>query len=129
MPQQSPAWRRIAALALLLSVPAAPAGAGGPFDGTYKGRQTGTLTTNAPDCQSLNHPVAIIIQDNHFTRRWGEATLDVAVAADGSFAASFVTPDRRRLRNISIKGKIAGGVLDADIGSELCAAHLSLTKS
>jgi hypothetical protein len=121
-------WRVLLPSAVSL-VLAAPAGAAGAFDGTYKGRQTGTLTTSAPDCQSLNYPVAIVIQDDHFTRRWGQANLDVTVAADGSFAASAVTPDRRRLRNIAIKGKIAGGVLDADIGSDLCAAHLSLTKS
>ncbi len=96
---------------------------------TPKGRQTGTLTTSAPDCQALNYPVSIVIQGNHFTRRWGQANLDVAVSADGSFAASAVTPDRRRLRTIAIKGKITGGVLDADIGSDLCAAHLSLKKS
>ncbi len=106
----------------------AAAGAAGSFDGRYVGRQTGTLTTSAPDCQSLDYPVSIVIQDGHFTRRWGQADLDVTVAADGSFAASVVTPDRRRLRTIAIKGTIAGAALEADIGSDLCAAHLSLKK-
>ena len=110
-------------------LPVAPAGAAGQFDGTYRGKQIAVLTNNSADCANLNRDTAISVRDNHFDRRWGEGQLSVDVAPDGTFDQKVVTSDRRRLRDIAIKGKITGNSLEADIGTDLCAAHLSLTKS
>ncbi len=118
-----------AALVIGLAL-AAPAGAAGPFDGTYKGNQTTLRTNGSAECAHLDHPnMVVVVQDSQFVRRWGEATLNVTVGPDGSFSSTVATSDSRKLRNIVIKGRIAGGTLDAEIGTPLCAAHLSLTKS
>jgi autotransporter translocation and assembly factor TamB len=104
--------------------------AAGSFDGTYKGSQTSTGTNNSQECASLSRDnVALTVQNNHFNRQWGEGVLSVDVAPDGSFATSVNATSGRRLRTIGIKGRIAGGNLEADIGSDLCSAHLSLKKS
>jgi len=110
-------------------LPVAPAGAAGQFDGTYKGKQTTVLTNNTAECAHLDHDTTVSVQDNHFNRTWGQGQMSVDVAPDGTFAQKVVTSDSRRLRNIAIKGKITGNSLEADIGTDLCAAHLSLTKS
>jgi hypothetical protein len=115
----------LAALALpwLTAVAAA-----GSFDGVYKGTQRATQTNNSADCLQLNHDnVVLRIQDNHFTRTW-RAELQVDVAPDGSFAASTVI-GQRPFRTANIKGKISGADLEADIGTNLCSAHLSLKRS
>jgi hypothetical protein len=107
-----------------------PASGAGSFDGSYKGNQTTVRTNNTQECSTLDHAnVVLVVQDNHFTRRWGVADLSVDIGPDGSFNKSVVTSDSRRLRNIAITGKIVGGALEADIGTDLCAAHLSLKKS
>jgi hypothetical protein len=117
-------------LAFLGLVLVGPASGAGSFDGTYKGNQTTLRANNTQACATLDHSnVVVIVQDNHFTRRWGVGDLSVDVAPDGSFETSVVTSDSRRLRSITIKGRIAGGALEADIGTELCAAHLSLKKT
>jgi hypothetical protein len=108
---------------------AVPAGAAGSFDGTYKGTQATTSTANNASCASLDRGTSLVVTDNHFTRHWGQADLQVPVAADGSFDTKVTTSDSRKLRTIGIKGKITGGALEADIGSDVCSAHLSLKKS
>jgi len=119
----------VALLAGAALLPVAPAGAAGQFDGTYKGKQTTVLTNNSADCAHLDHDTTISVRENHFNRTWGQGQLSVDVAPDGTFAQKVVTSDSRRLRDIAIKGRITGNSLEADIGTNLCAAHLSLTKS
>jgi hypothetical protein len=107
-----------------------PASGAGSFDGSYRGNQTTLRSNNTQDCSTLDHPnIVIVVQDNHFTRRWGVGDLSVDIGPDGSFSKSVVTSDSRRLRNIAITGKITAGNFEADIGTDLCAAHLSLKKS
>ena len=107
--------------------------AAGTFDGVYRGTQRTTLTNNSGECAHIdNNNAALQIQNNHFTRVWGPANLSVDVAADGSFAAEQMVGGGRGTgapRTVQIKGKITGGNLEADIGTNYCTAHLSLKKS
>jgi hypothetical protein len=108
---------------------AGSAGAAGPFDGVYKGTQTGTLNDNSGNCRNMDLPsTSIRITDNHFTRKW-YTDIDVDVGGDGAFHASALVPGARPARTENISGKITGNKLEADIGSSHCGAHLSLTKS
>ena len=119
----------IAGAALCSALPPSAFGAGA-FDGSYRGTQRTLRSNGSGECANLNHDnVLLVIQDNHFNRHWGPADLAVDVAANGSFSARSVTGDRARLRTIAITGQITGKNLEADIGTDLCAAHLSLTKS
>ena len=71
--------------------------------------------------------MAVTVTDNKFVRHWGIATLPVEIAPDGTFSSSVVVSNRP-LRQAQIKGKITGGNLEADVGTDLCAAHMSLKK-
>jgi hypothetical protein len=98
------------------------------FDGTYRGTQRATLNNNSSDCANLNQEhMVVVVSDNKFVKHWGVATLPVDIAADGSFSASVVVSNRP-LRQAKITGKITGSKLEADVGTDLCAGHLSLTR-
>ena len=103
------------------------ASAAGSFDGVYRGTQQATGTNNSANCAKIDHDTALRIENNHFTRTWS-VPLSVDVAADGSFSASAIA-SQRPLRTAQITGKITGGNLEADIGTDLCRAHLSLKKA
>jgi hypothetical protein len=109
---------------------AAPAGAAGSFDGTYKGTQTVLRTNNTQACNSLaKDDLALVVKDNHFSRGWYEVVVGVDVAPDGTDHQSVQTTIGRRMAIVQVDGKITGPKLEADIGTSTCAAHLSLTKS
>jgi hypothetical protein len=102
------------------------ANAAGAFDGTYKGGSTVLHTTNG--C-SPRDGVTLVIRDNHFARQWGQVSLSIDVANDGTFDQSGVyTQFHTRPRMASIKGRITGGNLEADLGDDICMVHLSLKK-
>jgi hypothetical protein len=81
----------------------------------------------------MDHDTMIVVRDNQFERRWGNpanATVRVEVAPDGTFNSSASWQEgRTRPRVVTIKGRITGGDLEADMGSDRCAVHLSLKKS
>ena len=105
-----------------------PVGAAGSFDGVYRGSQHATKNNNGGECQNLDLAnTSVTISDNHFSRKWS-AVLEVTVSPDGTFHQSVVA-GMRPLRTATITGKIVNGDLEADIGTDLCAAHLSLKKS
>lgn len=107
---------------------AGPALSAGNFDGTYRGTESVTLTNNSSDCLSIKQDhMAVTVTDNKFVRHWGIATLPVEIAPDGTFSSSVVVSNRP-LRQAQIKGKITGGNLEADVGTDLCAGHMSLKK-
>lgn len=123
--------------ALLLATPIA-AHAAGPFDGTYRGSQTTIRTNNSTTCAHMDRSnVVIHVRDNAFSRKWGSGKyggdeIAVTVGADGSFSnrvVSSVQQGRGRSQSYYMKGRIAGGVLDAEIGSDLCAVRMTLHKS
>ncbi len=118
------------ALAMPLAIGVTAAGAAGPFDGTYRGNETTLRTNGSSDCSAMNHTDAVlVIRDGHFNRRWGEGTMSVNVRPDGTFHSEAAVQNSRHAHFAAIDGKITGGTLEADIGTNYCAAHLSLRKS
>jgi hypothetical protein len=116
-------------IGILLTL-AGTARAGGAFDGTYKGSRLAQPGSSSR-CLSNNN-VTVIIKNNHFERRWGNANLGVDVAGDGTFhteANILVGTARLKPRVVSIRGRIVGGNLEADMGTSACEVHLSLKKS
>jgi hypothetical protein len=115
------------------SAAAADCVAANTFDGVYHGTQRTILTNNSAGCAHIDHDLVLRIQNDHFTRRWDLTDLSVDVAADGSFEAKQLVQARSRntgpQRFVQIKGQIMADKLEADIGSNRCAAHLSLKKS
>jgi hypothetical protein len=117
-----------APLAVILAL-AGMASAAGPFDGTYRGSETMVRGNNTALCTAHNDLV-IVVRNNHFRRRWVEADLNVDVAGDGTFNSSTMYDlGRHRQGTVTITGKIVGASLEADIGSDRCAFHMSLKKS
>ena len=115
----------IAGLGLTVAGPAVSAGS---FDGTYRGAESVTLNNNSSDCLTIKQDhMVLTVTDNKFVRHWGVATLPVEIAPDGTFSSSVIVSNRP-LRQAQIKGKITGGNLEADIGTDLCAGHMSLKK-
>ena len=106
--------------------------AAGPFDGTYRGTQRSTLSNNSSSCSRIDRSASIVIQNSHFNRIWSPGSLSVEVAADGSCSAKTEVGKGRNTgtpRLLKINGQVAGNDLEADIGTDRCAAHLSLRKS
>ncbi len=89
-------------------------------------RRLPTIPVSAPT--SISDNLVLIVTDNKFVRHWGVATIPVEVAPDGTFSAGVVVSTKPHLRQAQIKGKISGGNLEADIGTDLCAGHMSLKK-
>ncbi len=120
----------VAAMTCLGLALAIPAGAAGSFDGVYKGPQRVTRTNNTQMCDSLaKDTTELAIRDNHFNRTWFGAVIGVDVAPDGSFHQSQQILVGRQQRVVQMTGKITGPSFEADLGTEGCMAHLSLTKS
>lgn len=118
------------ALALTLTTAVTAAGAAGPFDGTYRGNQRAVRGNGSPDCaRDSRDNIVIVIRDSHFNRTWGNGKMDVTVAPDGSFHGEGAVQNSRHAHFASINGKITGGDLEGEIGTNYCASHLSLKKS
>jgi hypothetical protein len=116
----------IAGLGLAVAGPAVSAGS---FDGTYRGTEVVTLNNNSSECTNIKQDNLVLkVIDNKFVRHWGVATMPVEIAPDGTFSAGVIVSTKPRLRQAQIKGKISGGNLEADVGTDLCAAHMSLKK-
>jgi hypothetical protein len=102
--------------------------AAGAFDGTYAGRQRETLNNNSGFCQNLNRDARVIVANNVIRYSWG-VPLETTVGADGSFSVDHLgLATRGASASVSLKGRITGGNLEADVGGSACAAHLSLKK-
>jgi hypothetical protein len=116
----------------LLALAAAPAGAAGPFDGTYTGPQTTTLTNNTANCQNMDRDVSITVRDSKIVKIWGPRrdTVEAEVKADGTFfgSTSATVVGQGRTREYILRGKISGGKLEGEIGSSQCGVKMSLTK-
>jgi hypothetical protein len=120
----------VASLACLGLALAVPAGAAGSFDGTYKGTQRVTRSNNSQACDSLTKDnMVLVIRDNHFNRGWYETVIGIDVTPDGTFHQTQMITVGRRQAVVQVNGKITGASFEGDIGTDACAAHLSLTKS
>jgi hypothetical protein len=123
--------------ALCLLAPLA-AHAAGPFDGTYRGSQTTIRTNNSASCAHMDRDnVVVTVTDSSFSRTWGAGKnggekITARIAADGSFtgeAIASVRVTRNAMHQYKMSGRIAGGVLEGEIGSNLCAVRMTLRKS
>jgi hypothetical protein len=104
--------------------------AAGPFDGVYAGTQRVTKTNNGSQCQNINQDhIRVMVLDNVFRYRWGPIPMQVTVAGDGSFSLDVAgAAERSTSGSVSMKGRINIGNLEADVGGNICAAHISLRK-
>jgi hypothetical protein len=117
------------ALGFALTAPGL-ATAASPFDGTYVGTQRETLSNNTAQCVDLNKDTRLRVTDGVISYRW-VVPIETTVGNDGSFSVNQQGQQvgRGGSNQISLKGKITGGQLEADVGSSHCAAHLSLKKT
>jgi hypothetical protein len=118
-----------ASMACLTLALAFPAAAAGSFDGTYKGTQRVTRSNNSQACDSLTKDMVLVVRDNHFNRGWYETVIGIDVTPDGTFHQTQMITVGRRQAVVQVNGKISGASFEADIGTDACTAHLSLTKS
>jgi hypothetical protein len=102
--------------------------AAGAFDGTYAGRQIETQNNNSGMCQNINKDTRVVVANNVIRYSWG-VPLETTVGGDGSFSVDHAgLAVRGAAASVSLKGRITGGNLEADVGGNRCAAHLSLKK-
>ena len=125
-------------LAALLGLPLA-AHAASPFDGTYRGSQEALRANSAGACAKMaRDDVVIRIVDGRFSRKWGSNTsgggdtIELQVKPDGSFSGSVAAlaqqSSRHGTREYTMSGRITGNVLEAELGSNLCAVRMRLEK-
>jgi len=102
----------------------------GPYDGVYAGTQRVTKTNNSSQCQKINQDnVKVMVVDSTLRYRWGPVPLQATVASDGSFSVDASgAASARYSSSVSFKGRINLGNLEADVGGNICAGHLSLRK-
>ena len=104
--------------------------AAGPYDGVYAGTQRVTKTNNSSQCQKINQDgIKVMVMDNTIRYRWGPIPLQATVANDGSFSVDASgAASAGYSGSVSFKGRINIGNLEADVGGNICAGHLSLRK-
>ena len=102
--------------------------ASGTFDGVYTGAARETLNNNGGRYLNLGRATEIVVVDDTFHYKWVR-DMEAKVRADGSFFVSALGRAARGASpSVSVQGRIAGGKLEADVGGDRCAVHLSLTK-
>lgn len=104
--------------------------AAGPYDGVYVGSQRVTKTNNSSQCQRINQDnLKVMVMNSTIRYRWGPVPLETTVASDGSFSEDAGGSASRGYSSaVSFKGKITGTNLEADVGGNVCAGHLSMRK-
>lgn len=124
--------------AALLAFPLA-AHAASPFDGTYRGSQEALRANGAGACANMaRDDVVIRIVDGRFSRKWGSNTsgggdtIELQVKPDGSFSGSVAAlaqqSSRHGTREYTMSGRITGNLLEAELGSNLCAVRMRLER-
>jgi hypothetical protein len=99
-------------------------GADNPFDGSYSGTRTLTKGSDA-FCPKIEEMV-VTIQDGKFAFTNSDSRAVIAIVpigSDGSFSDI-----HNGINSWYIKGKITGGVLEAEANSSKCLHHWSLKK-
>ncbi len=106
--------------------------AAGTFNGTYAGMQHGNPNNSSAGghCSNLDHPVKLVVADNVAKYAWGQETIEAPIGNDGSFSGSKPGWAGRggSGQAFTLAGRISGGNLEADVGTTVCGAHLSLKK-
>ena len=120
-------WRSFG-FALGFMTTAGVALAGGPFDGTYTGPRHETKNSNSGYCRNVTvDRTKLVVVDGVAMYSWGKGPINAPVKADGTFYVQI--PGWRGGLPFEMKGTIAGNSLEADVGNNTCAGHLSLKKS
>jgi len=103
------------------------ANAAGSFDGSYTGkiRLVVVFYRFCSPASTDRDDYTVVVENDHFVIKWGSTVYNVNVEPDGSFD-TFGRGEDAKPREIS--GKITGSQLEADMGSNRCASHLSLIK-
>ena len=114
-----------------MAVLASSAMAAGIFDGRYTGPQKTTQNNNSGYCSGLDKDIGVAVINNTITWPWGRGDPLVAtIGADGSFFAEVKGMVSRGASAVyQMKGRIAGGAMEADVGGTACAVHWSLRKT
>jgi hypothetical protein len=105
--------------------------AAGAFDGAYAGIPRQTKNDNSETClETATDTARITIQNSVINYQWGHLPMKAKVDGGGSFSVRQLgpVPESGPRRTVTLKGKISGGILVADVGNKLCATHLSLKK-
>ncbi len=102
--------------------------AGGPFDGTYVGRQTEVKNDNSGHCNIRNRTDAQVTVSNGVVTYMWETPFAATVNADGIFRADRAALSRHNALPQSMVGRIEGATMTVDIGNNNCMAHSTLTK-
>jgi hypothetical protein len=128
--------RRILAAMGVVLAGAAMAGAAmaaGPYDGTYDGPWHVTTAGNTGACSRAEQAhMRITVADGRFTIPWAGQRVAGSVAPDGTVSGQQmlqVGASGGMPLNVSIRGHVAGNVLQADAGTSSCAVHMTMTKS
>jgi hypothetical protein len=93
---------------------AAPAGAAGPFDGTYRGTST-NITSGGGGCPS-GGPLTKTVVNNTFGMSWSTSEIKLTVGPDGTITGSAGVGKAL----FSATGKIVGSTMAMEYGSLRC---------
>jgi hypothetical protein len=103
--------------------------AAGPFDGVYAGFERETKNANNGYCHDINRDdLRTTVTDSAIQWKWGGVQLKATIAPDGSFstsAAGWANGSGAFL----FHGRVTGGNLEADVGNNTCATHISMKKT
>ena len=124
---RSMAWRSLG-LAVGSMAAAGVVLAAGAFDGTYTGPRHQTKDSNSGYCRNVEvAQTKLVVADSMAMYTWGRGPINAPVKADGTFYVQ--VPGWRGGLPFELKGTITGNNLEADVGNNTCAGHLSLKKS
>jgi hypothetical protein len=122
--------RGLLGLGLGLTMAVGLAAAAGPFDGTYSGSRRETKSNNSGFCQNINRDqTQLVVANGVASYPWAKKTFEAPVKSDGTFEITGQGLAMAGASSITLKGKITGNNMEADIGNNSCAAHMSLKKS
>jgi hypothetical protein len=117
-------FRTIAALSALIAYAvAAPAGAAGPFDGTYRGTAT-NLVPGGAGCWP-GGPMIKRVVDSKFTMPWPPSEMKLTVAPDGTISGTVSLTKALATGT----GKITGNTMALEVGGQRCRYRFEGQKS
>src|SRR5262252_1951499 len=109
--------------ALTLSPPAVSAAAT-QFDGVYAGQRT-VVRGDEPDCIKPS-ATRLSVKNGIFSVTYARNLFDAPVEANGSFERTKLFNAGERTVTASLKGRIDGRTLEADLETYRCQYHYSL---
>src|SRR5262245_43256262 len=114
------------ALASLTMLPAATSAPSVQFDGRYRGQRTVTRG-DEPTCRKAG-TTTLTVKDGVFSLTYARNTFGAPVAADGSFEVTKLFNAGQRTVSASLRGRISGRALEADLETYRCKYHFALTR-